>query len=88
LFKGVEVKGPYEITINSICGWGKHWSQHAEDSSDQEPGGFVISWSAKGIGFGELTVGMDGQVITVDDECMSREFCDAVMAKLLDARKE
>jgi len=82
------MEGPYEITINSIHGWGKHWSLCAEDGSDQEPGGFVICWGAKGIGFGELAVGMDGKVITVDDECMTREFCDAVMAKLLDARKE
>jgi len=51
-------------------------------ATDMEPevGGFVVQWSIEGYGFGEITVwsSPDGS-ISVDSECMSREFCEAVM---------
>lgn len=49
-----------------------------------ERGGFVVQWSEPSIGFGELYVHMkeDGSV-EIDDECMSREFVEAVLMALL-----
>ena len=44
----------------------------------------VIGWSAKNIGFGELTIDIDKSVETrdefiVDTECMSKKFYEEVM---------
>lgn len=44
----------------------------------------VIGWSAKNIGFGELTIDIDKSVKTVDTfivdtECMSKKFYEEVM---------
>ena len=76
----------YEIEIHSVCGWGDHWTQ-TEDMKPG-PGGFIIGWSAMGVGFGELTVSFKDGKIEIDDECMSPEFCDAVMAKLMSFRRK
>lgn len=72
----------YEIEIRSICGWGKHWTENDDLTSGD--GGFMIGWSAMGIGFGELTVSFKDGKIQIDDECMSREFVEAVMKKLIE----
>jgi len=41
--------------------------------------GIVIKWSAQGIGFGELTLIVDGDMIRIDNEGMNKKFCDAVI---------
>jgi len=47
--------------------------------------GFVLNWSCKGIGFGQLTVHQteDGK-FKVDTECMGPEFAKAVLCKIID----
>jgi hypothetical protein len=68
----------YEVKIDGTYGWG--------EGLEQCPPGFQISWSAKGIGFGTLTVQQTGDgTFTLDHECMSREFCAAVFEALLEA---
>lgn len=60
----------YEIEINYI---------HFETSA------MIIGWSAKGIGFGQLTVynnGKDDQFV-IDTECMSNAFRDQVLEKAI-----
>lgn len=60
----------YEITINYI---------HFEESA------MIIGWSAKGIGFGQLTIynnGKDDEFI-IDTETMSNEFRDQVLEKAM-----
>jgi hypothetical protein len=71
-----------EILIAYVTGWGKHWTENEDPDAPTPPGGFIVGWAAKGVGFGELTVGFEGGKIKVDDECMGREFCDAVLKKL------
>jgi hypothetical protein len=67
----------YDIKIDSVYGWGEGHSC---------PPGLQIGWSAKGIGFGTLTfTDLGDGKFSVDHECMSREFCTAVFAALLDA---
>lgn len=51
--------------------------------------GMVISWSAKGIGFGQITIAKhkdDGKWY-VDDEHMSAEFCASIF-RLIEARMQ
>ena len=48
------------------------------------PNYIVIGWSAKNIGFGEITIDIDRTVETrdkfiVDTECMSKRFYEEVM---------
>lgn len=65
---GKEPKEGYDITHTSVtCGWRA----------------IVISWSAKGIGFGELAIVIDDKdgSIYADTECMNKEFCDEVVKK-------
>jgi len=47
--------------------------------------GFVLNWSCKGIGFGQLTIHQtkEGQ-FKIDTECMGDEFAKAVLCKLVD----
>ncbi len=64
---------------------------------DHVHGGMIVRWEAPRIGFGELTIHVrDGKAHSSDDylgedatveaytERMSREFCKAVMAALVD----
>lgn len=53
-----------------------------------ERGGFVIQWSAEGLGFGEYTVRMNDDGIDINDECMSKAFGRALFEALLKHRKE
>lgn len=63
---GEKPKKGYEITYtNTSCGWRA----------------IVIQWSAKGIGFGDLAIVFENGVIYAETECMSKEFCDAVIKK-------
>jgi hypothetical protein len=49
-------------------------------------GGFVIQWSAEGVGFGEVTIAMDVDgSIKIDDEYMSKAFIREVLMHVLDA---
>ena len=41
--------------------------------------GFVLKWSCKGVGFGELTFIKDGDKTKCETECMSSEFVQAVL---------
>jgi hypothetical protein len=74
-----------DLTVHSFCGWGKHYSQ-ADDIDNPIPpdGGFMIRWSCRGVGFGELAIEMKDGKIKVDDEYMGKEFCLAVLRKLLE----
>jgi hypothetical protein len=48
------------------------------------PTGMKIQWSSQSLGFGEVSFyNQDGQ-ITVDSECMSKEFVKALLAKMVD----
>ena len=51
--------------------------------------GMVISWSAKGIGFGQLTIAKRKETGEwhVDDERMSAEFCASIF-RLIEARMQ
>jgi hypothetical protein len=53
--------------------------------TEYKEGDIDIKWSAHGIGFGHLAFSQqsDGQ-ITCMNEDMSREFCKAVLTKLVD----
>ena len=65
---GKEPKEGYEFTYTSItCGYRA----------------IVISWSAKGIGFGEFAIILDkdSNTIFADTEHMGKEFCDALVEK-------
>jgi hypothetical protein len=73
----------YEIEIRFICGWGTHWIYQEHPNALPGPRGFIVGWFAKDIGFGELTVSFNDGKLKVDDEGMSREFCEAVMMKLV-----
>ena len=50
--------------------------------------GFILNWSCKGIGFGQLTICQtkEGQ-FDIDTECMGDEFAKAVLCKLVDQSK-
>ena len=51
--------------------------------------GFVLNWSCKGIGFGQLTIEQteDGE-FKMDTECMGDEFAKAVLCNLVDKSKK
>jgi hypothetical protein len=64
------------MRINYVYGW-NNGSLPAPD------GGFIVGWSADSIGFGEMTVkGTAAAGFVCDSECMSQEFCEAVLAAL------
>ncbi len=46
----------------------------------------IISWAAKDIGFGEMTIvqNKDGGPAAIDSECMGKDFCKALLMKLVD----
>lgn len=54
-------------------------------ASTNDTGCFVISWSGN-LGFGEFTIGKigDDKSFYMDSECMSKEFCMALLEKLYD----
>jgi hypothetical protein len=63
----------YEFTyVKASIGWGS----------------VVISWVAKGIGFGETAIYIENRKIKIDTECMSKEFCDAVVSACVCRMKE
>ena len=66
---GKSPKKGYEFTSIKVEPW------HNEDF-----GGIVISWSARGIGFGEVTFSFKNGKIEMDTECMSNEFVLALLA--------
>jgi len=55
----------YEITIDSVR---------------TSTRGFVINWSDKKYGFGQLSFSRFGEAKGLDTECMGEEFCNAVFA--------
>lgn len=48
----------------------------------------VISWVAKGIGFGETAIFIEKKKIKIDTECMSKAFCDAVVEECIRQMKK
>lgn len=46
----------------------------------------VVSWAVKGIGFGEMTIvqNKEGGPAKIASECMGKEFCKALLMKLVD----
>ena len=80
----------YKIGINYVTGW---------SNTSNPRTGFVIGWSAEGIGFGELTIFAEPKGNTnihefhdqnewhCENEGMSRDFVKAVLAKLGDIVK-
>ncbi len=69
----------------SIHGFGKKkFPKMPEYNHD---GGFVLKWGVPGFGFGEITfVNRNGE-LTVDTECMSKEFVAAALDRLLKTAK-
>lgn len=65
-------------------GLGDTWSKK-EANPKHNSGGFIITWTCKNIGFGELTfyVNPKGKLVC-STECMSKGFVDAVMKHFLD----
>lgn len=47
--------------------------------------GFVVSWWAENLGFGDLTFYTHDGKLKCDTECMSEDFARKVMAELLDS---
>lgn len=58
--------------------------------AEPEFGGVEITYNVRGActGFGSFTVSMDEDGIHVDDECMSREFAEALWQAIIKHRKE
>jgi len=52
--------------------------------NNERNGGFILKWSAKNIGFGELTFLCEGRKTICETECMSREFIDQAVKFWLD----
>lgn len=48
----------------------------------------VISWGAAGIGFGEVALVIEDKKIKIDTECMSKDFCDALIAEAIKKLEE
>lgn len=48
----------------------------------------VISWSAKGIGFGDVNLIIEDKKIKINTECMSKCFCDALIAEAIKKIRE
>lgn len=72
--------GKYEIAIDYVNGW----SSGPDERNYCNLGGFIIGWGAVGIGFGTLTFyyGKDGK-LHCDNECMSPDFCRAVLEAMM-----
>ena len=83
---------PYEFTYIAVShAWGK--KEYAKRPEWNNWGGFVVSWGAKGVGFGELTFvlkggkfneetrELEGATLECDSEAMGRQFIkEALMA--------
>lgn len=63
----------------------KVWGKWGRKDRRGNKGGFYVHWSAKGIGFGELTffMGFDGK-LHCRSECMGRNFVKKALAALVD----
>ena len=60
-----------------------HLSSVWEQDADY-PAGFTLKWSAKNMGFGELTFFRGGGEDICETECMSRDFVDQAIKFWLD----
>lgn len=52
------------------------------------PGAVVISWSAKAVGFGELTFHLSDGRLSIDTEGMSQQFVDELLTEVLKQHKK
>lgn len=78
----------YEITDARITSVFSNSDVFVDGEGNEHPEryqGFTVSWGAKDIGFGELTLKQheDGRV-ELDTEAMSKDFVKAVFAKLVE----
>lgn len=48
------------------------------------PGLIVISWGIKALGFGEMTMIQSADGLSIQSECMGKDFCRALLMKLVD----
>ena len=68
----------YDITRAELHTWTNHQAK---------TNGFIIEWTCKKIGFGELTFHIDSSgKWQCDTECMSKEFIDAVLKHFFDTQ--
>jgi len=67
---GKRPKKGYKITYTKV-----------ETYSSDKSSGIIVNWSAQGIGFGQLTIYFKYGVINIDNEGMSKAFCDEVIKK-------
>jgi hypothetical protein len=67
----------YEVEIGYIEGWGGDTSP-----DERKPGGIIIGWQTKDMGYGTLTIYEKNGRFECDTEAMSPEFVDAVFAAL------
>ena len=59
-----------------------------EDHANREPiYGFTLGWTAKDVGFGEITFRSRGERLEYDAETLPRTFVEAVFAKLVQDAK-
>lgn len=74
----------YEILdVGLRVGWGDRSPINPEKSPS--PAGIIVTWSAKGVGFGEFTIVHDvNGDLEFGTEAMSKEFCMAVLEALYD----
>lgn len=49
-------------------------------------GGIAVGWSSKSLGFGTVYF-FRNSILELESECMSTEFCQVVMAKLIETCK-
>jgi len=69
--------------------WGPWQKTYKDGHSHGNKGGFEISWGTVSAGFGVLTICITNEgTIKVDSECMDKEFCLKVLAKLLESVPE
>ncbi len=82
LIGGVDFAKPdFTVVEAAVSFWGPH---HEGGRGNQ--GGVEIAWATASAGFGSLTLylGDDGN-LKVDSERMGKDFCKAVLAKLIDS---
>ena len=63
----------------------RSWARWRGKKKDGNNGGFVVTWGAKGVGFGEITFIVDKKdKLHCHSECMGRNFVRKALAAMVD----
>lgn len=73
-----------DLEITYIEFWGP-WHKRKGRQFIGNDGGLLVGWSAKGIGFGELTIYFNKGEFYSSDELMGRGFVRLVLDKVADS---